>query len=483
MFTRRSFLSALGAAAVAPQLRRTGKLQGLNVLYLCADEHNPRLLGGHPIVRTPNLDRLAGEGLRCTRTYVATPVCAPTRQAWLTGLHTWEHGQFGNRYVFDNRVPSLVQSFRSAGYRTTCLGKLHSWSEEVDGNMGFDRILNDKSGESWSAVRRTRRVTMAAPAFDVEDSPIYETMPQGSRFRGKLRPDPSTCDSWLLAQEAVAELRRNPGTTPFFLYLGVRAPHHPYDLPRDWYHRHDPADMPGAVGAAASVSPGTGRQADMNDWGAFKPEHHRLLQARYYASIEYMDHLMGLVLDELDALGLRESTLVVYMSDHGDMAGERGCWLKHTMFDSSARKPLILRGPGLRTGTYEHLVSEVDLLATVGGLVGVECGGRGKDLSGALLAGTAGRDCAFAADFISRKGSFGMTMARGPRYKLTWYRKPAFREEAFELFDLDEDPEETTDLAEDPLAGAVLQDLKERCLAWEEQLVPPTYPLRLRSTG
>ncbi len=434
---------------MAPHLR-TRKLRGLNVLYLCSDEHNPRLLGGHPVVRTPNLDRFMEEGLSCTRTYVATPVCAPTRQSWLTGLHTWEHGQLGNRYIFDNRVPTLLQDFQAAGYRTTCLGKLHSWSEEVDGALGFDRILNDKSGAAWNAVRKARRVSKEPPLFDPDDSPVYASMPQGNRFQGKLRPDVSTSDSWLLVQEAIAELRRNPGTTPFFLYLGVRAPHHPYDLPRDWYHRHDPADMPGAYGADSSLSPGTDRQAKKNDWGGLQPEHHRLLQARYYSSVEYMDHLVGLVLDELDSLGLRENTLVVYMSDHGEMAGERGCWLKHTMFDSSARKPFILRAPGLPTGSYEHLVSEVDLLATVGGLVGVECGGRGRDLSGALLSGKAGRDLAFAADFITRKGDLGMTMARGPRYKLTWYRKPAFEREAVELYDLDEDPGETLNLAEDP---------------------------------
>ena len=123
----------------------------------------------------------------------------------------------------------------------------------------------------------------------------------------------------------------------------------------------------------------------------------------------------------------------------------------------------------------------MDLLATVGGLVGVECGGRGRDLSGALLSGKAGRDLAFAADFITRKGDLGMTMARGPRYKLTWYRKPAFEREAVELYDLDEDPGETLNLAEDPGRAAVVEELKQRCLAWEGQLVPHAYPLQQRN--
>ena len=115
MLNRRQFLGALGAsAALAPRLPKAVRGQGLNVLHLYSDEHIVGLMGGHDIVQTPNLDRLATESLNCTQTYVASPVCVPTRQRWLTGLHAWEHGQLGNQHPFDARLPTVVASFRGA---------------------------------------------------------------------------------------------------------------------------------------------------------------------------------------------------------------------------------------------------------------------------------------------------------------------------------------------------------------------------------
>lgn len=453
----------------------------MNVLYLCSDEHNPALMGDHPVVNTPHMDRLRDESLNCTKAYVASPVCAPTRQSWLTGLHAAEHGQLGNQYAFDTRIPTVVESFKGAGYRTACLGKLHTWAPEVDGMMGFDRILNENSGDAWKEVRQTWRISRETPEFDTDDAKLFAAMPFGERFSGRVRPDVGSCSSWLLAQEARTELQ-TAGDKPFFLYVGFRLPHYPFDLPRDWYYRFDPAEMPGAFGPDSAASPGTRFQARKRGWDKLTAEHHRLLQARYYAAIEYTDHLVGEVLAELDAQGLRENTLVIYTSDHGDMAGERGVWLKHTMFDASARKPLFLRMPGLRAGSFDHLISEVDVLKTVAGLVGVAHDhGSGRDLSAALLSGAEARTTAFAADYLQEDGGVGMTMTRGRRFKLTHYREPSFQQTAVELFDMEQDPAESHDLSTDPLYKPVVDELLHREQSWLDGLEQPEFPIALRA--
>lgn len=379
----------------------------------------------------------------------------------------------------------MIESFRAAGYRTTCLGKLHTWNSERDGDLGFDSILNEKSGEAWTEVHRRWRISREQPEFDATDAPLFGTMPFGERFRGRVRPDPGSCGSWLLTQEATQALR-NTGSDPFFLYVGLRSPHYPFDLPRPWYHRFDPKEMPGAFGPPSSQSRGTQLQAHRRGWGRLSPEHHRLLQARYYAAVEYTDYLVGLVLDELEASGQADNTLVVYTSDHGDMAGERGCWLKHTMFDASARKPLLIRGAGLPTGNYDHLVSEVDVLPTIAALAGIphpfEISGR--DLSGALRSGSSGRETCFASDFINEKGEMAMTMARGKRFKLTRYTAPTWGDESVELFDMEQDPGEEQDLAPDPLYEPVVEELMSREQTWRTGLrAPRQEPKRLAKGG
>ncbi|MCP4805361.1 MAG: sulfatase-like hydrolase/transferase [Proteobacteria bacterium] len=480
MLSRRTFFGALGAlgtsAALAPVLAQAARAQGLNVLYLCSDEHNPALLG-HDIVETPNLDRLRAESVDCQASYVASPVCAPTRQSWITGLYPPEHGQLANQYVFDARTPTLIQNFRDAGYRTTCLGKLHTWGDEVDGALGFERILNESS-EGWTDVKRAWRATNDKPFFDEEDAKLFGTMPFGKRFRGRVRPDETTCASWMLTQEARVALR-SPPKDPFFLYVSLRAPHYPFDLPQPWYHRYRADEMPGATGPSPEASRSTRLQARLHRWHELLPEHHRLLQARYFGAVTYMDHLIGQVLDELDAQGLRDNTLVVYSSDHGDMTGERGGWLKHTMFDPSARKPLLLRVPAVAPQVYPHLISEVDVLQTVAGLVGVPSDGPGIDLSDALLSGESGRETAFATDYVQEDGRIGMSMVRGKRFKLTRYELPTFQP-AVELFDMEGDPGETVDLADDPLYAPVVADLVERDDAFRGSQLRPSFPTRVR---
>ena len=477
MLTRRHFLGALGAsAALAPQLAHAARQQGLNVLFLCSDEHNPQLLG-HSTVATPHLDALRAESVDCAAAYVASPVCAPTRQSWLTGLHAPEHGQLANQYAFDARHETLVERFRDAGYATTCLGKLHTWSPEVDGALGFDRILNESSGDAWTQVKRAWRGSREQPEFDAQDAELYASMPFGRRFRGRVRPDVTTCASWLLTQEAKVALRSR-GEKPFFLYLSLRMPHYPFDLPRPWYHLYDPSDMPGPTGDPAA-SRATRLQSKLHRWHDLTPAMHRLLQARYFAAVSYTDHLIGEVLAELDAQGLRQDTLVVYTSDHGDMTGERGVWLKHTMFDAAARKPLFFRMPGLDPAVYPHVVSEVDVLQTVAGLAGVRSDGPGQDLSASIRAGAAGRETAFATDYVQEDGAIGMAMARGARFKLTRYGAPTFQP-GVELFDMEQDPGETVDLAEDPLYRPVVESLLGRLSEFESGLARPRFGHALR---
>ena len=461
-----------------------------NVLFITSDEHNAKLLGsaGHPIIKTPNLDRLAAEGARFTRAYCAQPICAPTRQTMITGLWSFEHGQYGNGYVFDTQNTTWAHHFKAHGYTTACIGKMHTNHEDFD--YGYEVRF---SRNMIPAEVRERRE--AGLSDDPHDKALFDTVTDNwgkpPRLRARIASDGELEHDGVMTCESIAFLRRYAegayGDGPFFLHASLTQPHWPWVLPREFYYLYDPAEIDyerfrdGELDHNAFAL----KRRKAFGWEENSEGINRLARARYYGAVSWLDHNVGRMLGALDELGLAENTLVVYTTDHGDMAGEKGLWLKSLLYDSAARLPFVVRMPGvIEAGTVnETLINHVDLFPTFAGLVGVagDLPERisGKDLSACIVGEAQRPRFTIAFDNVYRDGSgCGQLMARAARYKLIRYdvEDPTLR---YVLYDMEEDPAETRNLAAE---GAYVEVVREHEGAMEEFLAglrAPLYPVRL----
>ena len=443
-------LTALAAAKVASS-------QGKNVLLICADEHRADFLGaeGHPFAFTPRLDRLAREGVRFPKAYAAAPVCAPARASVLTGLYPPEHGQLHNNFILHESSRTLIHAFAERGYDTVCVGKLHT---NTNGDYGFESRPETGMGEDHiGEIRRALKKKRDAPGQLVEaDQGAFSRTP-GGKLWGAALDDVSLVPDEAVLQESLRFLRKKH-KRPFFLFASFLQPHYPWTIPTKWYHHFDPKDIPPprTDGQALLNNPFALQRFERQGWGALTPDDHRVLLARYAGALGWLDENVGRLLDELDEQGLREDTLVVYHADHGEMAGDKGMWLKSLLFDGAARIPLIARWPGvLPAGAVnDALVNQVDLLPTIAGLVGepLREGASGQDLSATFRGERPGPDHTFSVEGARPDGvAPDALMVRSPRHKLNVYRGRFGADEPFgELYDMQEDPFEEHNLHDDP---------------------------------
>jgi len=347
-----------------------------NVLFLISDDlANVLALSGDPRARTPNLDRLAGRGVRFDRAYCTYPLCGPSRNSMLTGLYPNSSGVLGNGTMFRQTIPthvSLPQAFRHEGYLAVRIGKLYHYG--VPGSVGTD---GHDDPASWEIEFNPAGVDR------LEEEPrIFSLVP--GNFGGVLswyaspKSDEHHTDAMLAAEaEWVLERAARRKDRPFFLAVGFFRPHTPFVAPKDPYFGYYPeAEMPVVRGIEED-------EADIPApaLGSRKPEEKKLTDdlrrkavQSYYASISFMDAQVGRVVNALDRLGLAENTIIVFTSDHGYHLGEHGLWKKQSLFEESARVPLLMVAPGVsqRGAVVNTPVSQVDLYPTLTELAGVK---------------------------------------------------------------------------------------------------------------
>src|SRR6476469_1659482 len=319
-----------------------------NVLFIMADDLNNSLgCYGHPIVKSPNIDRLASRGVRFDRAYCQFPLCGPSRNSFLTGLYPNSTGIYANQQIFRQSIPtqhSLPQAFRLSGYFAARIGKLYHYN--VPKSIGTNG--HDDPG-SWELELNPAGVDRLE-----EEPQIFTLLP--NQFGGTLswfaspKPDEQHTDGLeALDAEWVLERCAKRKDRPFFLAVGFFRPHTPYVAPKKYFDWYPEKEMPIVSGVKED-------QADMPAAAlmSYKKEQDKLtddlrrqaLQA-YYASISFMDAQVGRVVDALDRLGLSDNTIVVFTSDHGYHVGEHGLWQKMSLFEESSRVPLLVVAPGL----------------------------------------------------------------------------------------------------------------------------------------
>lgn len=459
-------IATLFAALSVPALAA----ERMNVLFLMADDLNNAIgCYGHPITKTPNIDRLAARGVRFERAYCQFPLCGPSRNSMLTGLYPNTDGILANAQIFRQTIPqhvSLPQAFRQAGYFAVRIGKLYHYN--VPKSIGTNG--HDDPG-SWEMELNP------AGCDRLEEEPhIFSLVP--GQFGGTLswyaspKADQHHTDGLMAADaEWVLERCARQKDRPFFLAVGFFRPHTPYVSPKPYFDRYPEKDMPVVEGVRED-------QADLPApaLGSYKKEQDLLtddlrrqcVQA-YYASATFMDAQVGRVLGALERLGLADNTIVVFTSDHGYHLGEHGLWQKMSLFEESARVPMIIAAPGMKArGTAARApVGLIDLYPTLAELCQVKAP---ENLQGQSLVpmlkdpGATGRGWTLSQ--VTRGGRrqgrfFGYTL-RTPRWRYTEW---AEGQQGRELYDHDADPRELTNLADDPAQAATVADLSQQLRA------------------
>lgn len=449
----------LSAAASSSQPQQRPRL---NVLFLVADDLNNDLgVYGAP-VRSPNLDKLAARGVRFDRAYVQYPLCSPSRSSFLTGRRPNATGVVANPPPrnpnsphFREKLPETVtlpQLFKTNGWFAARIGKLYHYGVPLTiGTGGLDDY------PSWDLTINPR-----GRDREVHDR-IFSLRP--GLFGGTvswLAEDGTDAEhtDGIAAAEAVKLLDRfKRNSESFFLAVGFYRPHTPYVAPKRYFDMYpaDRIELPKLSEADRTRTPAAAYRSAHQEQDVMTDDQRRQAIQAYRASTTFMDAQVGHVLDALDRLGLAESTIVVFTSDHGYHLADHGLWQKMSLFERSARVPLIVAGPSVkaRGAVARGLAELVDLYPTLAELAGLK---PTVPLDGASLAPmladptTAVKDAAFTQ---VRNGY----SVRTDRWR---YIEWAEGQEGSQLYDMDRDPAETTNLADDARHAETVKALRAR---------------------
>ncbi len=418
-----------------------------NILLVTVDQWPGRLLGvaGHPVVQTPTLDQIAANGVRFARAYSECPICIPARRTLMTGANTRRHGDrvFGpvNRMP---ALPTLAQTFADAGYRCEAVGKLHVYPPRD--RIGFHEVWLAEEGRPHLGTVDDHDLYLADRGFAGRQF-LHGMNNNDYVHRPWHLPEDCHVTNWATWQMCRVIKRRDP-TRPSFWHLSYTHPHPPLtplESYVDYYRRFDP---PEAAFGAWSRDPATlprALQMIRGYWRELRGEAMAEARRAFYALCTHIDHQLRVVLGTLREEGVMERTLLMVVSDHGDMLGDHGLWAKRTFHEGSANVPFLLAGGPVPHGRLDdRLTGLQDVMPTLLDLAGLRIPQScdGLPALGVRRRTTLYGDC-LEGDGASR-------MVHDGRMKLIWYPVGA----RIQLFDLEADPDETEDLADDPAHGA-----------------------------
>jgi choline-sulfatase len=438
-----------------------------NFLFLLADDHAGYVMGcdGNPLAQTPNLDRLAAEGTRCSQHYCNSPVCTPSRQSFLTGQMPHMAGVTRLPTSLSLDKPTLAKQFRAAGYQTAVFGKMHLNRPAVSGQYGFDVLMTE--GEIRKAWNKAIRPQPIPP--EIRTKPVWRPFVDPARVwlnSEKLpyaRIEAEMLGTYI-ATSAVEYLEQN-ASKPFALWVSFMEPHSPFDFPVEDRDRIDPKRF-----GVPRVGAQDGAQIPLI-FRDLSGDEKRGINAAYYTSVSFLDRNIGRVLDALRRLNLEQDTFVVYMADHGYNLGQHGRFEKHCGYDPALRVPLLMRYPGrIRRGVVRDFTEHVDVSATIVDIMNLEQlpVQHGNSLRPYLDARqpTHARDHVFS-EYLENEEAFVRTtkwkyvFCSGRRERTDGYKTDNPKPGRYHrLFDLEADPGEFTDLsAKSPAVVAKMEGL------------------------
>jgi uncharacterized sulfatase len=426
-----------------------------NVLFITVDDLNTALgCYGHPLVKSPNIDRLAARGVRFDHAYCSFPLCSPSRVSLLTSQRPDTTRIFDLKTDFRDTIPDAVtmpQAFGQAGYFVARVGKIFHYG--VPGQIGTSGLDDPRS---WQQAVNPR-----GRDKDEEDKVINYTPDRGLGSAMCFYKADGTDEEQTDGKSATEAIRllETHKEKPFFLGVGFYRPHTPYIAPKKYFDMYPldsiklpynpPDDSDDVPDAAFHIRP--------PNYGLDEHKLRECTQA-YFASISFMDAQVGRLLDALDRLKLADNTIVVLWGDHGYLLGEHQQWMKMSLFEESARVPLLIAAPGQRGDgkACERIVETIDIYPTLADLAGIP---RPENLAGVslrpLLADPARAWDRPAYTQVSRGGFQGRSV-RTQRWRYTeWDRG----RRGAELYDHEKDPREFTNLAAKPEFASVVAQL------------------------
>ena len=473
--SRREFIKAVaGVSALAPAagavFGRASAKRKPNLLFLWTDEQRADTMAayGNGRIHAPNLNRLAGESVVFRRAYVTQPVCTPNRSAVMTGLWPHTSGCIKNNIPLPTEVPCFPELLADSDYRTAYMGKWHL-GDEIFAQRGFDEWVAIEDGYSrYYSKGRDRSQRSDYHHFLIENGYEPDSGGKFSRSFAARRPI-EHCKPAFLERKACEFLRRHRAE-PFILYVNFLEPHMPFFGPLD--DEHDPSEIAlpenfrDPLEANEPLRYRIIRECCRAKYGQSERDI-RALIARYWGLVTQVDRSVGAILKTLEDLGLADDTIVVYTSDHGDMMGAHHMVEKSVMYEEAVRVPWLMRIPHASCRVVSRPASQIDMLPTLLDLMGRP---RDARLPGqSLVPLMKGRDVARADVFIEwnpNSGAMkvkpgGTTLASQEELKhLEQERSRAVispdgwklclsDRDKCQLFNLNRDPGETTNLFDD----------------------------------
>lgn len=471
-YNRREFITMLaGGLAGAAALRAAGAEPASsrpNILLLMSDQHRGDCVGrdGNSVIRTPNLDRLAKEGVWFRRAYSSTPTCTPARAALLTGQNPWNHGMLGYAKVAERYPFEIWRAMNDAGYFTQAIGKLHYHPQR--NYHGFQAALIDESGrvESPGFVSDYRQwFKKQAPDKDPDVTGIGFN---DYRAREYALPEELHPTRWT-GDRAVEFLRDYKRPEPFLLKVSFARPHSPYDPPKRFTDMYREQDMPAPhVGDWAARYAPLGAKDDFNRWhGDVGLAETRRSRRGYFGAVSFIDEQIGRIITELKARDLLEKTLILYIADHGEMTGDHHLWRKSYAYEASARIPMMIRWPEslkVMADRGEFLSQPVEIRDIAPTLLDAAGAKVPESVEGSSLLDLLRGKASGWREFIDLEHDFCYAAENhwnaltDGRWKYIYHAFDG-REQ---LFDLGSDPGETRDLAPSSAHASTLKDWRRR---------------------
>lgn len=505
LLSRRQFLKITSAAGLGAMLTGCQSLlprKRPNILFIAVDDLRPELgCYGDPHIKTPNIDRIAGNGITFTQAHCQSAVCNPSRASLMTGLRPDTIKVWSLRDKFRDTVPDVVtlpQYFKKNGYHTAAIGKIYhndipdppSWSEPKIHLNGFpfDPDAGYINKENLDIQAKNKESFMkrgeAGYTYVWYDRFGYFYTKANATEIG-IGPDNAYYDG-LQTDAAVKKLSQlNKRGQPFFFAIGYYRPHLPFNAPKKYWDMYDPEEIPLAENdfmprSAPDMAINNLRELrGYKDFkgikhpkdGTLSEEEARHLKHGYYASVSYVDAQVGRLLDQLDELGIRDNTIIVLWGDHGWKLGEHNSWCKMTNYEIDTRVPLIISTPGTKHSPKksDRLVEFVDVYPTLCDLAGLPIPEKLEGLSTAPLISEPDQPWKKAVFsqflregiWVAPDGREYMGYAiRTERYRyVEWIDWETKALKARELYDHDSDPMENINIADRTENSELVQQL------------------------
>ena len=420
-----------------------------NILLIMADQLAPQFTGtyGHPLVQTPHMNGLAARGMRFDAAYCNSPLCAPSRFSFMSGQLASQIGAYDNACEFAAATPTFAHYLKQMGYKTCLSGKMHFVGP--DQLHGFEeRVTTDVYPADFAWVPDWENHEQRIDNWYHNMDSVKEAGTAAASFQ--LDYDDEVA---FFAKRKIFDYARDQAE-PFCLVASFTHPHDPFVARHKFWDLYDPADidLPRVDIKREAQDPFSQRLMDGIEASSVAVSEDEIRNSRhaYYANISYFDSKIGELVTAPEEAGMLDNTIIIVTADHGEFLGERGLWYKMSFYEHSVRVPLIMAGPGIAQGTAENVCSLLDLLPTMidmAGAAGVARPEYGRPITGrSLLPLAQGQDDPVSeaiGEYCAEMTAYPVIMIRRDNYKFIYCQSdPPI------LFDLETDPDELNNLAE-----------------------------------